>query len=269
MKQMKFAIIILVAVVISILLGLVLSCFLAESESITTEQHIINTSVPVTTANTVEETTDELFDPVKYYDWYWYTNNYSISDVENPAFETIGEYYAFMDHFDQVLPQDMITYSCLEEIGDFEDFIMCGSGNFRDYSYGLHVKNDILLQIDIFHMSDGDSLDVGDHRKPIRLHIPSSDEDVTDMRTSDHRGVTVRLHNADFLYDTNGEIVHIITYISGYRITIQPRTVRDDNGRNKRCSLRGYDLSDKNFISLLLSGAEREDVEKAFLDMIS
>jgi hypothetical protein len=119
MKQMKFAIIILVAVVISILLGLALSCFLAESESITTEQHIINTSVPVTTANTVEETTDELFDPVKYYDWYWYTNNYSISDVENPAFETIGEYYAFMDHFDQVLPQDMITYSCLEEIGDF------------------------------------------------------------------------------------------------------------------------------------------------------
>ena len=78
MKQMKFAIIILVVVVISILLGLTLSCFLAESEPITTEQHIINTSVPVTAANTVEETTDGLFDPVEYYDWYWYTNNYSI-----------------------------------------------------------------------------------------------------------------------------------------------------------------------------------------------
>lgn len=226
-----------------------------------------------TQAETLDAADEETVSPVDRFNWYWLDQNGEIVVLDYlPATRSWDEYDAYCWYFAEHFSERFVSYDMLEGLGSFDSFVFYpwdDAGVVTTYSYGLHGDDNVNLDITFHHLSEGESSDIRDHRPGDNRYYPTSGEDTSDMRTSDHRDMIVRLNNADFLYDTNGEIVHIITYISGYKITIKPGTMFYDDGRIERCSLRGYDLSDKNFISLLLSGAEREDVEKAFLDMIS
>lgn len=253
-----------------IFLGIALSpSFSKQREtSITTIEPSMGTFViPEITSELTTEPVTELIDPVKYYNWYWYTDNWSIPDNDNPACETFDEYNAFIHHFSQALPENFITYDDLADIGAFDLFVMVGSGGFQAYAYVVRPSETFAIDIAIFHMADGESSEISDQHDPPRLYIPSSDEDTSDMRTSIHTVTTVRLHNADYLYGNNGELIHIITYIDGYQITIKGASIYDGEEFH-RCSISDYDLSNENFITLLLLGAEREAVEKAFWELI-
>ncbi|MBQ7316464.1 MAG: hypothetical protein IJW90_05055 [Clostridia bacterium] len=228
----------------------------------------------------IDETDAEIIEPRILYGWHWTNDSYTyINGDATPWIGDEEEYRAFLHSFKELLPESFIKYDQLSELGRFGAMVLLSydgskyTYEFNDddpqydqYDYGVYN-----IYIKITHLSDEDSHNLKDDDGDVRIDIYHENGELDDLTVSPYdnsKRHVVYYNDIRYMYDDQGELWYMDMIIDDYRIHFS----RGNQKIGKEyidCYFKDYAPAEPNFITLLLEGAEYEEVAESFRQMIA
>ena len=249
-----------------------------QTESGTNE---IMTEIQTESVATETETQAELLNPFKIYDWSdWCHDGKTIYFVDtSPTINHEEEYRVFCQYFESSLPDQFITYDQLSALGTYDCFIlleMYRDGQWK-YMYDIHEEAEKYpygcyeISVKITGLTDDKVRNIENYRSIWEEEdIYEVTDDLDDMTTNvykdSHKGINY--HDIDYHYYSNGDLYYAKLVIDNYLVQISQGSVYVD-GKFEPCNFKDYAPAEPNFITLLLEGAEYEEVAESFRQMIA
>ena len=233
-----------------------------------------------TESETEAETEAETIDPRTLYDWQWTNASYSyINGDEAPWIGDEEEYRAFLQCFKELLPESFIKYDQFSKLGKFGGMVIL-SYDGSQYTYEINDEDPQYAQYDygvyniymrITHLSDEESRNLEDYDDHVQIDIYHENGELDDLTVSPHdssKRHIIYYNDIRYTYDDQGELWYMNMIIDDYRIHFS----RGNQKIGKEyidCYFKDYAPAEPNFITLLLEGAEYEEVANSFRQMIA
>ncbi len=222
-------------------------------------------------------------DPANLYDWYWWdrkNNKIAIYPDVDSSINDVDEYKAFCQYppFQKILPPNFLGYDQLSPLGQFQYLLIQDHNAYKCY-FNYYDEGDqypegrFTFNINIKYLSNNDSHDIEDEiskldqNKVFEENDKIGDMTVTTIGSDSSKIFWIVKNNMLYRY-SEGHLTSVRLIVDDYDITIAQST-NYIQGESKRCYFKDYAPAEPNFITLLLEGAEYEEVANSFRQMIA
>ena len=238
----------------------------------------------VSPQNTEEiEVTTEFENPFELYDWRQISSDGGLGIGHDNIALPKEEALAFLSYFDEQFSSSFIKYAELCSLGDIEYMILteADEDNIRSlikYIYTLRIYDDhyrhgyFEFAIHVEHLTASDSRNIVDYKpRNDSLDIDLKHESPQNMATSRHKSKSMIHEDRLYQYDSNGEVKWISMIVDDYFITLGRCEFFGEKNSHytEQFYFKDYAPAEPNFITLLLEGAEYEEVANSFRQMIA
>ncbi len=265
----------IIAMILSVLLT-----FCACQTTRDPQETLSNTGTKEIAKETESETEAETIDPRIFYGWHWTDDSYAyINGAATPWIGDEEEYRAFLQCFKELLPESFIKYDQFSKLGKFGAMVILSYDGSK-YTYEINDEDPQYAQYDygvyniymkITHLSDEESRNLEDYDDHVQIDIYHENGEHNNLAVSmydDPQRHIVYYHDIRYMYDDQGELWYMDMIIDDYRIHFS----RGNQLIGKDyidCYFKDYAPAEPNFITLLLEGAEYEEVAESFRQMIA